>query len=756
MATEPTVLDPDQLKRIESVHRGFLYQHLYAAGCLLLAVGAGASAVVVERDEDIEIVFPDQRLHVQVKTRSKALTKGDIEGAIQRFARLRREHADGRRPGAASFAVVANVQPGPKLAKRLKGEDWPADTRLSWPGKELTNNEALPAAWRDVADGVASCVALAAVLPFGSLVPETVVWKLAGLVMNAASGTPPHADHGFRAEELPDLFEQLAIQLQDFPAPPLRYRSQADEPDLASEARVRVIAGFSGAGKTMWVAQAAQHSTAALAYFDVGETPGPAIAIPLARELAGRFFGKGGGLGKLLLPGATGTEMLRAIGLRLQAEKIDATIMIDNAHRVPAENLRALVQQTPHAHFIFLAQPGGTAQELQATMALTLEPLGGWTTDTIAAEAADNGCRVDYAACERLRNLTGGLPLYVQNAAQITAAEYAGELVRFCDGLEVRTHDVATVQEIILARVFEGLGPQSRDAVAILCLADIPLERAEAAALLVQTSGLDDRAFARAIRQLRPAGVIELFGGDRLKVHDAMRVLGRAHLDRLGPNVQRAAQSALKEVLLASILRQKDLAKFSLYLRVLADLGDIKMLVEFATDEIYHEMGLIEQVSGMLETAAASDATNPKQRFSALDGLAFGDLKRGDIPKAETRLEVMGRLIAKHNLNDETRLTLANKSMILGARQGDVERVLAEVEKASALVPKKPAHLRIFRYNTAGALCDLGHYDACVSITEELISVYYDVLGLKLDDVMKKNPDEMWPLIEKGVDHTDV
>jgi hypothetical protein len=584
MATELPVLDPVQLKRIEAVHRGFLYQHLYAVGCLLLGSGADASSVIVEADEDIEIVLPDRRLYVQVKTRTGPLTEGDIEGAMKRFALLRREHANGKRPGVAAFAIVANAQPGPKLADRLKGEDWPTDTTLCWPANAPTD-KALPAAWRDVAEGLASCADLAAALPFGSLVPETLVWKLAGLVMYAASGTPPHADHAFRAEELPDLFEQLAVQLQDFPAPPLRYRSQAEEPDLTSDARVRVITGFSGAGKTMWVAQAAQHSTAALAYSDVGDTPGPAIALPLARELAGRFFGKGGGLGQLLLPGATGTEMLRAIGLRLQAEKVDATIVIDNAHRVPAENLRALVQQTPHAHFIFLAQPGAAVQELQATLALTPEPLGGWTTDTIAAEAADQGCRADYAACERLRNLTAGLPLYVQNVVQFTAAEYAGELMRFCDELEARTHDVATVQEIILRRVFEGLGPQSRDTVAILCLADIPLERAEAAALLAQINGLDNRAFARAIRELRSAGVIELFGGDRLKIHDAMRVLGRAHLDSLGPDFEHAAQSALKDVLLASILREKDLAKFSLYFRVLADLGDIKMLVELVTDE---------------------------------------------------------------------------------------------------------------------------------------------------------------------------
>ena len=47
------MLDVLQIKRIEAVHGGFLYQHLYAVGCLLLAASAGASAVAVERDECI-------------------------------------------------------------------------------------------------------------------------------------------------------------------------------------------------------------------------------------------------------------------------------------------------------------------------------------------------------------------------------------------------------------------------------------------------------------------------------------------------------------------------------------------------------------------------------------------------------------------------------------------------------------------------------------------------------------------------------
>jgi hypothetical protein len=84
-----------------------------------------------------------------------------------------------------------------------------------------------------------------------------------------------------------------------------------------------------------------------------------------------------------------------------------------------------------------------------------------------------------------------------------------------------------------------------------------------------------------------------------------------------------------------------------------------------------------------------------------------------------------------------------------------VKRVFVEIKRVAELVPEKPGHLRIFRYNAAHALYDLGRYDACASITRELIPEYYDALGLKPDDVMMNNPNKIWPLLKKGVDHGD-
>lgn len=70
VALESFNLDPRQLARIEAVHGGFLYQHLYAAACLFHAARAGVTHMVVENDEDVELVRPQQRIYAQIKMRS--------------------------------------------------------------------------------------------------------------------------------------------------------------------------------------------------------------------------------------------------------------------------------------------------------------------------------------------------------------------------------------------------------------------------------------------------------------------------------------------------------------------------------------------------------------------------------------------------------------------------------------------------------------------------------------------------------------
>jgi hypothetical protein len=286
---------------------------------------------VVENDEDVELVLSEHRIYAQIKTRGSRLIFSDVEGALTRFDQIRDEHVAGRRAGTCQFVVVSNTPPGPELAQRAANANWPSDVALVFPGSDAPA-PSLPQPWPTVDDAFDVCRAAAASLPFAILAPETLVWKIAGRVMAASAGVESNPSHTFVVDELPSLFEQLVVQLHDFPAPPLRYRPQDKEPPLVSDQRVRLVVGFSGAGKTSWVSQTALHASDRLAYYDVADISGPALASAIARELAARMFGsRGGKLGEILLPGASGTEILVAIGHHL-AE--DGRIGISNARPV--------------------------------------------------------------------------------------------------------------------------------------------------------------------------------------------------------------------------------------------------------------------------------------------------------------------------------------------------------------------------------------------------------------------------------------
>lgn len=752
----PQVLDQRQLNLIETVHRGFLYQHLYATACLLLAQNASVVSIVVEQDEDVEVVRENERLYIQVKTRSCPLNYNDIESAIQRFNALRSQHQTGERSGTARFFVVSNTCPSRALLRRMSQSDWPNDVQIHWPDCSSNIDIALPATWRSISEAHVKCTELAANLPYGLLPPETLVWKLAALVMLASTGNPPNELHSFNVCDLPHIFEQMVVQLQDFPEPPVVYRPHDNEPPLVTSERVRIITGYSGAGKTSWVSQAAQHTASTIVYYDVKDIPGSALASALARELAARYFGKTGGrLGEVFLPGASGKEILHAISTRFAADGEDVTLVIDNAHCVPPAELRDVIKQGQSLKFILLCQPGRNVNEIEALISIASEPLRGWSTDTIAMELSFQGCRGDFAACQRLLDLTAGMPLYVQNAIAITAKEYDGYLANFCADLEAKKHTVETVQEIILAHVFNDLPAVSHDASGVLSLSDIPLQRDEVVALLAEVLNLEDKAIASILRQLRSSGLLETFGGNRVKVHDAMRLLAQTHLETLDKEAVHKAKATLANLIFASMQRHWEMPKFSLFLRLLAETGQIKVLVELATNEFFHELGVNPEIMAFLDNAASNEETDPESRFWALDALVFSDMKKGISKKTSERLETMALLIEKHSLGFDERMALLMKRMNILAREGKIGEINVVISEISQRLPENPLHQRIFRYNVAHALYDLKQYEEAIKETTSLVQEYYDVLGIAPEDILLKNPHEIWPLLKKDQNIND-
>ena len=258
------------------------------------------------------------------------------------------------------------------------------------------------------------------------------------------------------------------------------YRAQADEPPLLTDVSLRLITGYSGAGKTAWVSQAALHVPGKLAYYDLREVPGPSLASGLARDLAARMYGKSGGrLGEVLLPGASGLEILMGLARRLVTEGRKLGVVLDNAHGPPPADVEAAVRAAPGLNFVLLGQSGAHLLELAQRLGVEPETLHGWSPDTIAAEAAAMGCRAGLSDCQALLSLTGGLPLYVHNALTIARSEHGGDVTALCAQLTALTHSVETVQELILSRTVNALPGPARHTLGVLSLSDVPLSHEE-------------------------------------------------------------------------------------------------------------------------------------------------------------------------------------------------------------------------------------------------------------------------------------
>ena len=394
-------MDRAQLVRIEGVHRGFLYQHIYAVA-LLLALGRKAGAVLAaELDEDIELVVGNVHWYIQVKTRLTPVQPNDVKGALERFDALRAEHKSGARSGLPNFVLVSNSEPSPGLQQQLDGAAWPDDVQMITPARGASDS--LPAAGSDVDAMMDIATVIAETIPFGGLAARTLVFKLATFVQQASAGA---RDHQFAAEDLPELLEQLVVQLQDFPEPPSPYRPQLDEPPIASDKRVRLIIGFSGAGKTAWAAEAARHATDALIYFDVSDLPSRAVPTNLAREIIARFLGgRAKGVSGVQLPPNGGIDALRYADSLLADERVRAIIVLDNVHRLSVADLREIVSGAPNQAFIALGQPWAERALAEATLGIEAEALRGFGPDAVAAVFAAEG--IPKAMQQRSRHRQG-------------------------------------------------------------------------------------------------------------------------------------------------------------------------------------------------------------------------------------------------------------------------------------------------------------------------------------------------------------
>jgi len=743
---QPAVLDPAQFIRIQAVHRGFLYQHLYAVALLLTLGRADGAVTLVERDEDIELRTKQRTTYIQVKTRQDALRRNDIASALDNFVKLRAAHqvADGR-SGEARFAIVSNAEPGPQLAREVDGPSWPDDVELVTPVRSSRNGLPVTAASPDGMLDV--CRSLAANVPFGGLLPETLVLKLATLVQRAAGGAQAHA---FSAAAMPELLEQLVLQLQDFPNPPSPYRPQRDEPALVTDNRVRLLVGFSGAGKTAWAAESARLVADPTLYFDIGDLPSAAVPTNLAREIVARFIGRG--TGGAQLPPNGGLDALRASDHLLNEADANALIVLDNVHRLRIDDLRQIVESAPHQRFVALAQPWSERALLEATLQIEGEQLQGLDEDGIAAVFHAEGVAIDFEQARTVARLTGALPLYVINAARLTASRHGGDVVDFCQAIEARTQQQDTAQDLILETVFEGLSAPARDAAALLGQCDVPLRSQEVEAFLAPIGS--PAVVAGALRALRRGSLLVEFPRAGIGLHDALRPLAAGYFASLEPALVATALDALQLQLVLSIHAHRDIPRLTFLIRLLPRVGRTDVLIDLATSEMFYEQGNMAMMWDTLVAAADNPSYSPRDRFWALDALAYWESRDGGTPN-EDRVAQMAAIAAEHSLDSREALNLLFKQMTIAGTRGD-RSAIDRLAAAGRKLAKVPRDSRILRYNRAVALYRIGAYSAVRAAVEPLIDETFAAMGIREAQLFGANGSGLVQLLADIPDQEDI
>ncbi|MEU5838357.1 ATP-binding protein [Streptomyces diacarni] len=725
-ATAEPVVDPAQLIRITALHKGFLYQHLYAVGCLLHMTDGGAHRLLVERDEDIEVVLPGRRVYLQVKTRSRNLQWGDIQSAVENYDAVRALHEHGNRPGRPSLVIVTDTTVGPGLAEQIASDQWPRDVHILSPGAPVPEPW-LPPAWTDVEEALTWCTDEAKRIPFSSLAPRTLVWKLAARIVHACTG---HQGQALTLGELPDLFEQFVTELQAFPALPDPYLPQADEPALLTDARVRLITGFSGAGKTAWATHAATHCPEPLVYFDVAAFTSEAAAGSLARELAARYLNAQ--QHTELVHGA-GIDVLRSIHRQLAGTRV--AIVLDNVHRIDATPLQQIVDTLSSARFVLLGQPRPDQIVLAARLNITVETLTGLSSDSVAAAFATAEAPANGATVRRILHLTGGLPLYVHGAAVLARTQYGGDPARMCDALTDRRHTTPMAQDLILGEVLDSLDPRAHTTAFLLAYAETPLAHDELVKL-AGTSGLAATDCARALRDLTSLGVVQRTGRDLIILHDAARTLAAEY--RPAPEAEEVVAHTLRDILGASLYAgTAPVGRLACWVMLLARTGQTEELLQLTTHDRFFEHSFSGALRPTLLAVTRDTDAEPGDRFDALNALALFAVAANDADFHRRLTEDLGRLTAAHPdvVGPRETCVLAAQTMLWQAGSGDVRGMNATYLAACKQIPEHALGLRILRYTQAAGFYAAEQYVQARILAQDVAEHYYAHLGLRASDV---------------------
>ncbi|WP_277594275.1 hypothetical protein [Pseudomonas chlororaphis] len=187
----------------------------------------------------------------------------------------------------------------------------------------------------------------------------------------------------------------------------------------------------------------------------------------------------------------------------------------------------------------------------------------------------------------------------------------------------------------------------------------------------------------------------------------------------MGTPVITEALVTLKELLIQSLKKRRDVSRFSLLTRVFIRLDDVMTLIGLAGEELFYEMGISVDITSSLERALEAGELNPHQAFWALDALAFSYMREGRFDEAAEPVAMMQQLLDTHGFEPREQIAWAMRKVLLASDQGREDEVKQAVAYATPRIPDAD-YRRIFDYNHAVALWKLKRNRGYAEIRQKL------------------------------------
>ena len=405
--------------------------------------------------------------------------------------------------------------------------------------------------------------------------------------------------------------------------------------------------------------------------------------------------------------------------------------------------MRQLVEACPSVRFVLIGQPWSEQEVLESLLSITAEHLPGWDDDTVAIEFAAHGAAISPRTARGWRQLTSGLPLYVKNAARLCEKLYQGDAARFLLNVQNSTHPVSLSQEAVLELAIRYLSPEETAVIAALSLTKIKLSESEAYSM-ISVLPAPPRDVPSTLRALNRRGLIQVYSDGSRRLHDALHLPARRLFDAFTGREQLAMQRRLRDLLYSSVREERDIARLGAWLRLLAPTGQVEVLVDIASSEMFHELGDPADLKEVLIDAANNADGDLHLEFWALDSVVFWELQEDrHESKPEPFLTRLETLVEKGDFSSRQRATVIMKRMVVAGMNLDRATMDRAFEQVSRTSKDDPTMLRIAKYNYATALFRGKCFQDALDIAENLYMDYYELLEIDVVDVLGASARQM-------------